>query len=36
MPWRFTGGDIARVIIDVSVDPYVDFEMEAAAMMKRE
>jgi len=36
MPWRFTGGDIARVIVDVSGDPYVDFELEAAAMMKRE
>jgi hypothetical protein len=36
MPWRFTGGKIARVIIDVSGDPCVDFEMEAAAMMKRE
>jgi hypothetical protein len=35
-PWRFTGGKIARVIIDVSGDPCVDFEMEAAAMMKRE
>ena len=36
MPWSFSGGDIARVIIDVSGDPYVNLENDAAAMMKRE
>jgi hypothetical protein len=35
-PWRFTGGTLHRVAIDVSGDPYVDLEREAAAMIARE
>jgi arylsulfatase len=35
-PWRFTGGTIRRVAVDVSGDPYVDLEREAAAMMMKE
>jgi arylsulfatase len=35
-PWSFVGGTIARVIIDVSGEPYVDVEREAHAMMSRE
>src|SRR4051812_23973447 len=35
-PWRFTGGTIRRVAIDVSGEPYVDLEREAVAMMARE
>ena len=35
-PWRFTGGTINRVAVDVSGDPYVDLEREAAAMLARE
>jgi arylsulfatase A-like enzyme len=35
-PWRFTGGTIRRVAVDVSGEPYVDLEREAAAMMMRE
>jgi arylsulfatase len=35
-PWRFTGGVINRVAIDVSGEPYVDLEREAVAMMSRE
>lgn len=35
-PWRFTGGSIDRVIVDVSGDAYVDLEKEAMGMMKRE
>jgi arylsulfatase A-like enzyme len=35
-PWRFTGGTINRVAIDVSGEPYVDLEREAVAMMARE
>ena len=33
---RFTGGTINRVAVDVSGEPYVDLEREAAAMMSRE
>ena len=36
MPWNFTGGIIKRVAVDVSGDPYVDLEREAAAMLMRE
>ena len=36
MPWRFTGGAIHRVAVDVSGEPYVDLEREAVAMMMRE
>ena len=35
-PWRFTGGTIRRVAVDVSGEPYVDLEREAAAMMMKE
>jgi arylsulfatase len=36
MPWRFTGGKINRVAVDVSGEQYVDLEREAAAMLMRE
>jgi hypothetical protein len=36
LPWRFTGGTIHRVAVDVSGEPYVDLEREAAAMLMRE
>ena len=35
-PYRFTGGTIKRVAVDVSGDPYVDLEREAAVAMMRE
>src|SRR5262249_32417304 len=35
-PFAFTGGTIREAIVDVSGDHYVDLEMEALAMMKRE
>jgi arylsulfatase A-like enzyme len=35
-PWRFTGGTIRRVVVDVSGEPYIDLEREAQAMMMRE
>jgi arylsulfatase A-like enzyme len=35
-PYRFTGGTIKRVAIDVSGRPYIDMEREAAAMLARE
>jgi arylsulfatase len=35
-PYRFTGGTIHRVVIDVSGEPYADLEREAAAMLSRE
>jgi hypothetical protein len=35
-PWRFAGGTIKRVVVDVSGEPYVDLEQEAAAMLARE
>ena len=35
-PHAFTGGTIDRVAVDVSGEPYVDLEREAAAMMARE
>jgi arylsulfatase len=35
-PWRFTGGTLHRVAIDVSGTPYVDLEREAVAMLARE
>ena len=36
MPWRFTGGTIKRVAVDVSGEPYADLEREAVAMLMRE
>jgi arylsulfatase len=35
-PYAFTGGTIKEAIVDVSGDHYIDLEMEALAMMKRE
>jgi arylsulfatase len=35
-PHPFTGGTINRIAVDVSGEPYVDLEREAAAMMARE
>jgi arylsulfatase A-like enzyme len=35
-PYRFTGGTINRVAIDVSGEPYMDLEREAALMLMRE
>jgi arylsulfatase len=35
-PWRFAGGTIKRVVIDVSGESYVDLEREAIAMLARE
>ena len=35
-PWRFTGGVVHRVAVDVSGEAYVDPEREAAAMLMRE
>ncbi|RZK84212.1 MAG: arylsulfatase, partial [Rhodococcus sp. (in: high G+C Gram-positive bacteria)] len=35
-PWAFTGGTLNRVAVDVSGEPYVDLEREAAAMLSRE
>jgi arylsulfatase len=35
-PWAFTGGTVKTVAVDVSGDPYVDLEREAAAMIARE
>ena len=35
-PFQFTGGTIKRVAVDVSGEPYIDLEREAAAMLMRE
>ena len=35
-PHSFTGGTIKRVAVDVSGEPYLDLEREAAAMLARE
>jgi arylsulfatase len=35
-PYAFTGGTIKEAVVDVSGDQYVDLELEALAMMKRE
>ena len=35
-PHRFTGGTLHRIVVDVSGEPYVDLEREAAAMLARE
>jgi arylsulfatase len=35
-PFEFTGGTIKKVTINVSGDHYVDLELEAIAMMKRD
>ena len=35
-PWRFRGGTLKFVAVDVSGEPYVDMEREAHAMLMRE
>jgi arylsulfatase A-like enzyme len=35
-PYRFTGGTINRVVVDVSGEPYLDLEREAELMLMRE
>jgi hypothetical protein len=35
-PYAFTGGTIRRATVDVSGEQYVDLELEALALMKRE
>jgi arylsulfatase len=35
-PWTFTGGNIKKVIVDVSGESYVDLELEAMAAFKRD
>jgi arylsulfatase A-like enzyme len=35
-PYRFTGGTIKRVAVDVSGQPYIDLERQAEAMLARE
>jgi arylsulfatase len=35
-PWRFTGGAIRRVAVDVSGEQYLDLEREAQTMLMRE
>jgi hypothetical protein len=35
-PFAFTGGTIKEAIVDVSGEHYVDLELEALALMKRE
>ncbi|HKW23999.1 MAG TPA: hypothetical protein VJO13_21670, partial [Ktedonobacterales bacterium] len=35
-PWRFTGGTLKGVAVDVSGEPYVDMEHAAMAMIARE
>jgi len=35
-PWAFSGGNIKKLVVDVSGEAYVDLEMEALAAMKRD
>jgi arylsulfatase len=35
-PFRFTGGTIKRLAVDVSGEPYLDLERQAVAMLSRE
>jgi arylsulfatase len=35
-PYRFTGGTVKRVVVDVSGEPYLDLERQAVAMLARE
>jgi arylsulfatase len=35
-PYRFSGGTINRVAVDVSGEPYIDLEREAVLMLSRE
>ena len=32
-PFEFEGGEIVKVIVDVSGEPYVDYEMQVRAWM---
>jgi arylsulfatase A-like enzyme len=36
LPWRFTGGTLRRVAVDVSGEQYLDLEREAQTMLIRE
>ena len=36
MPWAFKGGIIKEVIADVSGEAYLDLELDALGMMKRD
>jgi arylsulfatase len=35
-PWAFSGGTIERVVVDLSDEPYKDYELEMAAMFSRD
>ena len=35
-PRRFTGGTIRRVAVDVSGEPFLDLQRQAAAVMREE
>ena len=35
-PWALTGGTINEVVIDVSGDPFIDLEKEAAGAFMRD
>jgi hypothetical protein len=35
-PHRFTGGTIQQIVIDVTGEPFIDLEREAARMLRRE
>ena len=35
-PYAFNGGTIRHAVVDVSGEQYVDLELEAIALMKRE
>ena len=35
-PFDFTGGEIDKVVIDVSGDPFIDHEKEAVAWLMRD
>ncbi len=35
-PYAFSGGTIKQAIVDISGDQFVDLELEALAIMKRE
>ena len=35
-PWKFSGGTIKQVIVDVSGETYLDLEKEAIGMLSRE
>jgi arylsulfatase len=35
-PYTFTGGTIKEAVVDVSGEHYMDLELEALALMKRE